>query len=366
MKLPWSRQQGQGRLAFAWHNAAFCWVHAEGSRVLACGLESRAEAGRGAGLGGGSGGAGSGAGGGAPVGADSDEDAAFARRIRSLGLPDARVTAVLPLAACQLLQVEAPVVPAEELKAAARWKIKELVEGRLEDLTIDVMNVGDSRAKSRGQIYVAAAATRELRALSQWSEAARLPLEVIDIRETAQRNVQTAVAHARGRAERANAALVVHGGTALLTLSAGGELFHARRLEWNPRWLDVASAVPVASLDPQGPISDYADLDIVDYGAEDHAAAAAQGEVAPIVLEMQRSLDVWDRSWPDLPLDRLVVHAQEHTDALVQLLGETLPLPVEALDFDALFPGLDRACTSTALRHAVVPLLGALLRDHHR
>jgi MSHA biogenesis protein MshI len=351
MKLPWSRQQGQGRLAFAWHNAVFCWVHAEGSRVLACGLESRAASG-------GGGGAGSG-------GGESDEDAAFARRIRSLGLPDARATAVLPLVACQLLQVEAPVVPAEELKAAARWKIKELVEGRLEDLTIDVMNVGDSRAKSRGQIYVAAAATRELRALSQWSEVARLPLEAIDIRETAQRNVQTAVAHARGRAERANAALVVHGGTALLTLSAGGELFHARRLEWNPRWLE-AGAAPLAGVDPQGPMSDYADLDIVDYGAEDHAAAAAQGEVAPIVLEMQRSLDVWDRSWPDLPLDRLVVHAQEHTDALVQLLGETLPLPVEALDLDALFPGLDRACTSTALRHAVVPLLGALLRDHFR
>jgi MSHA biogenesis protein MshI len=334
-RLRSSRLRGKGRLAFAWHDGNLCWVHADASRVSACGIEARA---------------------------DGDDDAGFARRVRGLGLPDALATAVLPLAACQLLQIEAPAVPAEELKAAARWAIKERIEGRLDDLTIDVMHVGDGRAKSRGQLYVAAAATREVRAVSQWSEAARLALDVIDIRETAQRNMQTAAMRARGQVERASALLVVHGATALLTIAAGGELFHARRLEWNPRWLDAPSAF-AGEADAQDPIADYADLDIVDYGAGDADAPGAQGEVAPIVLEMQRSLDVWDRSWPDLPLDRLLVHAQDHTAALAALLGVTLPLPVEALDVDALFPGLEQACASPRVRHAVVPLLGALLRD---
>ena len=340
MKLPWTtRRRGRGRLVFARREADVCWVHAEGARVLACGLEPHA----------------------------ASDDADTARRARGLALPAAPATAVLPLGSCQLLQIEAPAVPPDELKAAARWAIKERIEGRLEDLTIDVMHVGDGRARSRGQLYVAAAATREVQALAQWSEAARVALDVIDIRETAQRNLQTAAMRARGRPERASAMLVVHGATALLTIAAGGELFHARRLEWNPRWLD-APAAPGVEVGMQDPMTNYADLDIVDYGAADHAATGAQGEVAPIVLEMQRSLDVWDRSWPDLPLERLFVHApdsaeQGGTDALAKLLGVTLPLPVEALDVDALFPGLDQACASSAVRHAVVPLLGALLRD---
>ncbi len=342
--MPWARRARRDRVAFSMHDGAFAFVQAEGTRIVRCGLELRG----------------------------GDDDAAFARRVRALGLPASPAVALLPLSACQLLQVDAPAVPREELKAAARWKVKDLVDAHLDDLCIDVMHVGDARPKVKDQIFVAAASTREVRALAQWSETARLDLAVIEIPENAQRNLQTAAArrHAAGHAERADragradaasAALVVHGSSCLLTMAARGELFHARRLEWHPQ--DLAARPAKAPADAVAAIAEVADLDIVDYGADDAGWTDSPVDVAPIVLEMQRSIDVWDRSWPDLPLERMVVQAQEHTATLVALLAGTLPTPVEALDIDALFPGFAATCASARVREAVTPLLGALLRD---
>lgn len=333
--LPRWRRSRRDRVVFALHDGVFAYVQAEGPRIVRGGVEARG----------------------------SDDDMAFARRVRALGLPDTPSTAVLPLGACQLLQVDTPAVPRDEWKAAARWKIKDLVESHLDDLCLDVMQVGDGRAKAKEQIFVVAASTREVRTLAQWSEAARLDLAVIDIRETAQRNLQTAVARRHGddRAERACAALFVHGTGCLLTLAAHGELFHARRLDWEPTGL--APRADAATSGAARAIAEMADRDIVDYGADDAGWANPAADVAPIVLEMQRSIDVWDRSWPDLPLDRVIVFAQEHTGALVELLTGTLATAVEAFDPEALFPGFMAACADPRTRAAVAPLLGALLRD---
>ena len=81
----------------------------------------------------------------------------LARQVRALNLPGQGAVAVLPLTDAQLLPVEAPAVKPEELKAAARWRIKDLVDERLEELTIDVMHVGDDRPRPNRQVFVAAA-----------------------------------------------------------------------------------------------------------------------------------------------------------------------------------------------------------------
>jgi MSHA biogenesis protein MshI len=337
MKLPWQRASRKDKLVIAHRDDQFAYVHAEGARVLRCGVEARGD----------------------------DDAAAFARRVRALGLPAAAVTAVLPLADCQLLQIEAPVVPVDELKAAARWKIKDMVDAHLGDLTIDVMHVGDGRQKASRQLFVAAASTLRVRELAAWSQAARLALAVIDLREMAQRNVQNALAAARGRSERASAALVVHGDRCLLTLCANDELFYARRLDWRSAWLETRSATLHAAPTERA-MSDFAELDIVDYGAEDPAAGAAVDDVPPLVIELQRTLDVWERSWPDLALDRLVVHANGNTEALAALLAPALAVPVEPLDLETLFPGFHAAAGAPSVASTVAPLLGALLRQETR
>src|SRR3989338_779756 len=59
------------------------------------------------------------------------------RREASLG--GHHVTTLLAPGEYQILLVEAPNVPAEELKTAIRWKIKDSLNYRIDDATVDVL-----------------------------------------------------------------------------------------------------------------------------------------------------------------------------------------------------------------------------------
>lgn len=340
-RWPWQPKTTNDRLVFAFTPDAVSYTRSVDGRLVRCGVELRGD----------------------------DTPVAFARRFRALGLQSAHVTAVLPLHECQLLQIEAPTVPAEEMKAAARWRIKDLVDAHLDDLTLDVMMVGDGRARHQRQMFVAAARTRAVREASEWSQAAGLTLGAIDIRETAQRNLQTAWCGKAAGSGSASAALMQHGEQCLLTVCANGELFYSRRLAWEPGTLGPAADRPAHA--PQGlgpaPISQFAMLDIVDYGTEPaQAGQDAEDETPRLVIELQRSLDLWERSWPDLPLERLLVQVDESSDALAHLLRKSLALTVDVLQPEQVFADLTVRAGAPAVRSAVVPLLGALLRTEAR
>jgi MSHA biogenesis protein MshI len=298
---------------------------------------------------------------------DAERPQDLARQLRSLGLPTRSIVALLPLDQCPLLQIEAPAVPPEELKSAARWRIKDLVDCHVDDLTLDVMLVGDGRPRAQKQAFVAAAPTRVIERIAAVCESAGLQLGAIDIRETAQRNLQHAIARAAGRTDRAQALLMKHGDQCLLTICAEGELFVARRFDWNGA---MATALPGAFQRLSQPIpldggsGGDGDLpDFIDYGAESTFDAAA-ADVPRIVLDLQRSLDLWERSWPELPLAALSVDVGEHTTALVGLLARQPGLPVTPFDPRPAFDGLQQACRgNAALARHCLPLLGALLRD---
>ena len=329
MKWPWTRTAtGSDRLAIRLTEHQLAWtVTNEVGHVLRVGVEDRG----------------------------SDDEATFLRRIRALGLPAQGVIAVLALDEAMLLQIETPAVKPEEMKSAARWRIKDLVDARLDELTIDVMHVGDQSAREvHRQLFVVAARNALIQSLSRRAQAAGLALDVIDTAEMVQRNLQSAAARAQGLGERATAALVRHGRQALLTICAGDELYYARRLDWDEDGL--ASVVPSAVT-----LTDSMEgLDFVDYGAADDAD---QDAGAPrLVVELQRSFDVWERSWPDLPLAALWVSADASGDALMGPLSSALGFPVAMLDPEGLFPGMDAAAPTPTLRAAAVPLLSALRR----
>ncbi len=328
-RWPWRRTPREGTAVIAALPGALAWVHADAAlgrpgAVRGCGVVPR----------------------------DVAAPPELARRLRALGLPAQATLAVLPLHDSQTLQIEAPTVPPDELRAAARWRVKDLVDGRLDDLMIDVMAVGDDRHRPQRHLFVVAARTATVRDVVGLAQAAGVQLGVIDVAETAQRNLQSAVADAAGLAGRATAALVRHGDQLLLTICAGGELFYARRLEWN-------SAVPQASPAAPPPLDDG--FDIVDYGS---AAAFDDGGTPRLVIELQRSFDVFERSYADLPLAGLWVQAGDDTDALVQRLRPALGLRVDVLAPEALFPGFEAAAPE--VRAAVLPLLGTLLRAETR
>lgn len=333
IKWPWQRAVSGDKLVVCSSPEGFAYVQADRPGTLRrCGVELRGD--------------------------DSPGD--FARRLRSLDLPARAVSAVLPLRDGQLLQVDAPAVKPEEMKAAARWRIKDLVDERIEDITIDVMMVGDERERTRAQkqIFVAAARNSTLREVGELTRDAGLELSVVELMETAQRNLQTAIATLEGQAERASAALMLHGEQCLLTICARGELFYTRRLDWD-------GAAMTSAPRPQAPVALQPELDTVDfidYGADPDTGPADEGDAPRLVIELQRSFDVWERSWPDLPLAGLWLQVGDASPALAATLESALGLRVRVLDAERVFPGLGGLAGSPAVASAVLPLLGALLR----
>jgi len=333
LQWPWKVSARPESLVVACDAERFAYVHADADGALRrCGVETR--------------------------GTDSAPE--FARRLRALNLPSRGGCAMLPLAQTQLIQVDAPGVRPEEMKAAARWRVKDLVQGRLDELTMDVMFVGDGKPRPNQQIFVAAARSEDIRELARQAKDAGVEINVVDLAEMAQRNLQSAMADVGGLFERATAALVRHGEQCLLTICAGGELYYTRRLQWEGL---AAPGQPVPAVEHQ---VDLASMDFVDYGAEPDLESARDGNVPQIVVELQRSLDLWERSWTDLPLAAVWIDVGEDSRALAALLQTTIGQPVGLLEPDHVFPGFEAAAARQEARQVLLPLLGALQRSETR
>lgn len=285
--------------------------------------------------------------------AGGDNPAELARHLAALGLRGKAVRAMLRPAQYQMLQIDAPAVPPEELRTAARWQIREMVNQHVDDLTLDVLKVGDERVRATGSVFVVAASNAVIRDVMQTAQAARCSVEVIDIQDLAQRNLQSALARRLGTSERAHAAIVMTDDSqALLTICAHDELFYTRRIDLGAGFMQAAWGEGA-----KAPAGDGEELALATAGQELDRAQR-------LVVEIQRSLDLWDRTWPMLVLDRISVHAGARTAELAALLAGELGQAVVPLDVSALFPGFEGG--SEADRQLCWPLLGVLLRHEGR
>lgn len=156
-------------------------------------------------------------------------EAAFNDLAKEKGLSDFECTTVLDPSEYQLLLVESPNVPREELKSAIRWKIKDLVDYHVNDATVDVIEIPSApgtTAKS-SSMYAVAASNEVVQKRVALFNVANVPLRVIDIPEMSQRNL-AALYQQPGRAV---ALLAFSRWGGLLTFSFEGDLVLSRRLE---------------------------------------------------------------------------------------------------------------------------------------
>ena len=202
----------------------------------------------------------------------------------------------------QLLLIEAPSVPQEELLTAVRWKIKDLLDFDAADAVLDVAEIPQDRDTGGGRrfLYVAAAPSLATHRLSRILVASRLQLDVIDIPEMAQRNVATEL-------ERNGEAIVFlafdrTGGW--LTFTKGGELYSSRRLD--------------IGLDRLSRLAEFEFKDICQR----------------LVLEVQRSLDYFDRQLHYLALSRFVIAPIPVDFGLQQALQDNLFVEVQSIRLD--------------------------------
>jgi MSHA biogenesis protein MshI len=154
----------------------------------------------------------------------------------------------------------------------------------------------------------------------------------------------------------------------VLTISANEELFFTRRLDLPNGFLTMPwgadhDAGAAADADAFTPVGEY----VPDYAGGGAATSSDGGDAdrtQRFVVEVQRSLDLWDRTWSSMPLGGLRVYAGERSDELASWLTRELGQAVTAMALEAQFPGLQ--AMPMADQMVCLPLLGVLLRTETR
>ncbi len=257
---------------------------------------------------------------------------ALKRLQKSLRADRYRCSSLLRAGEYQMQLIEAPNVPAEEMKAAVRWKLKDLLDYPVDGATLDVADVPTDKSGSGHSHYLYAVSARNeqiARNMKVFHDA-RFPLDAIDVPEMAQRNI----ARLYEQPGRGLAMLVFdeHGG--LLTFTSGGELYMARQTD-----------ITLGQLSTLSPDTQQHTLD-------------------RLVLELQRSLDHFDRQFSYITVARLLLAPLPAGLGVQEYLAEGLYLPVETLDLNEVmdFPGAPEL-NEPERQSFHLQLIGAALRD---
>ena len=235
-----------------------------------------------------------------------------------------RCTFVLGFSRYQLVQIEKPNVPTDEIKQAIRWKLKDMIDYPVEQATIDVIDIPPDPANAKRQQYVFAvvANNQQLAEVSNQLVNAGVNLQVIDAHIFAQRNIASLLEEKN----RGLAMLSFNSSGGLLTFTSGGELYHARRIE-------------------------------VD-GERNKTAFET------IILELQRSLDHFDSQFPYITINKLMLAPFELRDAFCEHLRNYINLPVVTFELNDIFDFDAHIDLGDLSRQAsLLPVLGAALRE---
>jgi MSHA biogenesis protein MshI len=231
---------------------------------------------------------------------------------------------VLDPAAYHLLLVEAPDVPAEELRAAVRWRIKDLIDFHIDDAVIDVFEMPrHARGGTNRMMYAVTAKAELVKQQIALIENAGLKLDVIDIPELALRNVATLL-EVEGRG---TAFLHLADRRSTLLLVRQGVLYLTRHIE--------TGAVTLAE-----------------------AGELRRELVAGLALEVRRSLDYFESHYEQTSIPQLYTCGLEAADQ--QVLAQDLGLTVREVDLMATFETTEEL--SPWLQRLCLPAVGAALR----
>jgi MSHA biogenesis protein MshI len=262
---------------------------------------------------------------------EGDNRATLTRLRRELQLDRYRCTTLLRTGDYQMLQVEVPGVPAEEAKTAVRWSIKDMVDFPVESAAVDGLFIpAEGTAARNPQMFAVAAKNDVVAATFKPFGESDIPLEVIDIPELAQRNL----ARSFEQEGRGLALLAFDEAGGLLTITSGGELYQYRRIE-----------VPAANFGNAAP-------------------EQRRGLYDRVVLELQRSLDNFDRQFRDIAVARLLITPVPGADDMRDHLAANLDLPVAWLEFSEVmdFPHIPEL-REPGRQAQCLRMIGAAMRD---
>ncbi len=237
------------------------------------------------------------------------------------------ISSVLDAADYQLVQVESPDVLPAELKAAVRWRLKDVIDFPVEEAVVDVFDMPEPARRTGARMTYAVAAKSQAiaRRVAGLSAAARR-FDVIDIPELALRNI---------------AALLPEAADGLILL-----------------WLEDDAAQLLVIKQSTLYVTRHVQF------AADVAAADCLPNVEAIALEVQRSMDYFESHYDQAPLRHLIVAPHdERSGRCAQALSRESAMRVELIDLSRalqLAPGVLPADRRSLLA------IGAALRDDRK
>lgn len=185
------------------------------------------------------------------------------------GMGKAPCSTLLDSSDYQLLMVEAPEVPSSELKAAIRWRIRDLIDFHIDDAVLDVFDAPPSGARAvQEHLYTVVTRSALVKEKVDTLQNAGAPLEIIDIPELALRNIAARLEQDAG----GQATLYFGAEQGLITLTRDATLYLARSLDIGYKHLKESP-------------------DLVDR----------------LALELQRSMDYYDRHFQQAPISAITL-----------------------------------------------------------
>ena len=204
-----------------------------------------------------------------PLAPGQDISANLKQVVRSRGLDKSACATLLEIGDYQLLMVEAPEVPPAELKAAIRWRVRDLIDFHIDDAVLDVFDSPASGARAVQQhLYVVVSRSAAVRERIDALQNAGAALEIIDIPELAMRNIA-----AQLEQDASGQAMLFFGAErGLITLTRDATLYLARSMDIGYQQL----------------------LDTPEL-------------VDRLALELQRSMDYYERQFQQAPISSIAL-----------------------------------------------------------
>jgi MSHA biogenesis protein MshI len=233
------------------------------------------------------------------------------RTASKLGLSGMPLFATVSSEDYQLVQVEAPEVQPAELRAAIRWRLRDVINFHIDDAVVDVFEIPDqSRRMQAKMLFAVAARSAAVQRLVNALAPVAKDFDVIDIPELCLRNVAALLP----QDQKGVATLLLGERAAQLILTRQGVLYQARRIEYS-----------------RGLAFDTND-----------ASDDSQLDAGTLALELQRSLDYYESHYDQTPITDLVIApAGERAGDLAERLRAESSLRIQLLDLSSVADGTE-------------------------
>lgn len=262
-----------------------------------------------------------------------EQGATLRKLVKAHDLGNTRCTGILDMDAYNLLLVEAPDVPLDELKAAMRWRVKDLIDYHIDEAVIDVFDI--PQQKTTGNAHMMYAVVAYSAAIKQRTDqllGAGFKLSCVDIPELAMRNLAALLPEDVGGL----ALIYMARDRGLITLTRQSTLYLSRRIDSGTA--AIFGSKEIAALTPE-----------------------MEGWLDGIVIEVQRSLDYYESHFSQPPVSGAVLAPLACPIAgVAEYLSRQLGIPVRILDLnDVIDTGEPLSCE---LQSRCLPAVGAALR----